>query len=127
MDLNADIIDVRDLIEHFEELETLFDDIENDVGGYVDEDDEEEFETIKVILSELAGCGGDEQWRGDWYPVTLIRDDYFEEYAENLVKDIGDLPQEIPSYIEIDWSKTAENIQQDYSSTEIFGTDYWYR
>lgn len=57
----------------------------------------------------------------------FIRDDYFEEYAEQLCEDIGDLPKEVPSYIVIDWEATALNIQEDYMSAEFDGVKYWVR
>lgn len=78
-------------------------------------------------MADLMGTGGDEQWRGDWYPLILIRDDYFVDYCEELVSDIGDMPKDIPSYIVIDWEQTAENIKTDYFCIEINGTDYWTR
>lgn len=90
-------------------------------------DDAEELAALESILADLAGNGGDEQWDGDWYPVTLIRDSYFTDYAQELVSDIGDLPANVPSYIEIDWEATARNIRVDYTSTEIDGVTYWYR
>ena len=37
-----------------------------------------------------------------------------EEFVEELLKDIGDLPHDLPHYIYIDWEKTAECIMQDY-------------
>lgn len=82
---------------------------------------------LMTIMEDLQGNGGDEQWRGDWYPVTLIRDSYFTEYAADLIADIGALPRDLPSYIVIDWEETAGNIRVDYSCIEIQGIDYWYR
>ena len=78
-------------------------------------------------MSELAGCGGDEEWRGDWYPVTLISDSYFVDAMRELVQDIGDLPRDIPAYLEIDWEATANNLRADYSSVDIGELTYWYR
>ena len=79
------------------------------------------------ILEELEGNGGDEQWRGDWYPGSLIRDSYFPNYARELLEDCGDIPRDLPSYIEIDWAATARNIRVDYTACEIDGVTYWYR
>lgn len=115
---NQDVLDIRDIIKRFEELE----DVE-----IKDDDEDQQYQTIKALLDDLKGNGGDEQWRGDWYPLTLIRDSYFVEYCEELVTDIGDMPREIPFYIVIDWEQTAENLRVDYSSVEFNGVDYWYR
>ena len=78
-------------------------------------------------MSEMKGYGGDEQWRGDWYPITLIRRSYFVDYCRDLVSDIGDMPRKIPSYIEIDWKGTADNLEADYSTVDFDGVEYLYR
>lgn len=121
LDLTADIIDVRDIIERFEELE---DERENEA---LDAEGEAEIVVLQALLDDLKGNGGDEQWRGDWYPVTLIRDSYFTDYTEELVKDCYGMPADLPSFIEIDWAATAENCKVDYTTTEIDGETYYYR
>lgn len=123
LDLTADIIDVRDIIARVEELESEID------GDAIQGDElgREELAALSAILAELVGYGGDEQWRGDWYPVTLIDDAYFVDYAQDMLADCGVIPRDLPHYIEIDWRGTARNIQTDYSSVEINGRTYWYR
>jgi hypothetical protein len=123
LDLTADIIDVRDIIARVEELES---------AGYGmpisgDEELKNELTDLRSILAELVGYGGDEQWRGDWYPVTLIQDKYFEDHARELLDDCGLIPKDLPHYIAIDWETTAQNIQVDYTPVEIDGLTYWYR
>ncbi len=69
-----------------------------------------------------------EQNSSEWtHGETVIREDYFEEYAKQLVEDIGDLPKDIPSYIEIDWTATAKNLEADYSTIEWDGENYLVR
>ena len=118
IDLTADVIDVRDIIERYEELaeQELMTDAEKDERAW-----------LLSILECLKGEGGDEQWRGDWYPLLLIRDDYFPGYCKELCEDIGDIPRDIPHYIEIDWKATAKNIRVDYSPLDIGPSTYWYR
>ncbi|MDR5879003.1 hypothetical protein [Caballeronia sp. LZ032] len=131
----ADILDVRDIIERVEELETEGANIADEredaglEGPDADWEAEEgaELRTLRALLEDLEGNGGDHQWEGVWYPVTLIRDSYFTEYAQELVQDIGDLPAGLPSYIEVDWEATARNIRMDYTSVEFDGVTYWYR
>jgi len=113
-----DCIDVRDVIARFEELESD----ENRT-----EEETEEFNHLQGLLDELKGNGGDEDWRGDWYPVTLIHETYFVDYCEELLKDIGDLPKDIPWYIEIDWEKTAKHLKADYAECDFDGQSYYYR
>lgn len=125
---NEDYLDVRDVIARFEELETEKEDLREEHGAAdVGWDNRDEFNNLRSLLDDLKGQGGDEQWRGDWYPITLIRDSYFVEAMQELCSDITDLPKEIPSYIEIDWKKTADNLRVDYTSTEFDGVTYWYR
>lgn len=138
LDKTADIIDIREVIERFEELES-------DRDGFVigspdgeetpapeqwaeeNPEDAEELAHLESFLDEVRGYGGDEQWRGHWYPLTFINDDHFVEAMEELVKDIGGLPEDIPNYLAIDWDATAENLRVDYSSVEIDGQTFWYR
>lgn len=114
-----DIVDVRDVIARYEELSAIEE---------RDEDEETEFSSLTKLLNELCGSGGDEQWRGDWYPVTLIRDDYFEQYARDLADDIGAINRDAKwPNTHIDWEAAARDLQQDYSSVEWDGVTYWYR
>ena len=121
LDLTADTIDVRDIIERVEELENL-----QDAGEYL-ETPEGELATLRSILSELAGNGGDEEWRGDWYPVTLIDFACFVPYVRELLEDCGDIPANLPHYVHIDWEATARDVGMDYSTITIEGRDYVYR
>ena len=65
---------------------------------------------------------------GDWYPVTLIRDSYFQDYAQELADEIGAIDNKIgwPNTC-IDWEKAARELQWDYSSVEVNGVTYWTR
>ena len=137
---SADFLDVRDIIERLVELEDERDAwIEND-GGDEDEqsrteqdwivefpDGAEELTSLSSLLDELKSNGGGEKFRGDWYPISLIRDSYFVDAMRDLVEDIGDMPKGFPSYLEIDWEATARNLRADYSCIEYDGVTYWYR
>ena len=126
LDLQADIIDVRNIIERFEELESEYDafDTPEEIKNW---SDLEEFTILQTTLEELQGNGGDEQWRGDWYPITLIAESYFTDYAKEMLEDCGELPRDLPSYIAIDWEETADNLKVDYSELELGGSTYLYR
>ena len=116
-----DLIDIREVIERFEELEN---DKENASADF----DEEEYQALDNLLLQLKGSGGDEEWRGDWYPIMLIRETYFETYAEQLAEDCGDL-DENPRwpYTCIDWERAAKELQYDYAACEFEGIIYYYR
>ena len=55
--------------------------------------------------------------------MILINDDYFEEYVAEMVADSSD----IPSWVEVDWATTADNVKMDYTSVYIFGETLWIR
>lgn len=135
-----DMLDSRDIFARIEELEaekeSMLEDVpaseygnpENEKWVAWEESDEfTELKNLSDFMEEFKGYGGDEQWRGDWYPVTIIRDSYFEEYTEELVTDCGYISRDFPSWIVIDWKETAENVQQDYTSAEFDGVTYWAR
>ena len=126
LDLSADIIDVRDIIARVEELEQ-----EREGLDIADPEQDANLAAehcqLANVLAELAGYGGDEQWRGDWYPVTLVCDSHFTDYARELLEDCGTIPRDLPGWVEIDWDATARNVRMDYTAIEIDGVTYWYR
>lgn len=82
----------------------------------------EEFVKLRDFADEAEG------YADDWlHGATIIREDHFTEYAEQMIKDIGDMPDETPGYIAIDWDKTAENLKVDYTEIEHDGTTYLVR
>lgn len=123
---SEDVLDVRDIIDRVEELESLKDNHEEDPeGGHWSDEDAQELKTLTAILEDLKGYGGDEQWRGDWYPLTLIRESYFTDYTEELISDCYSL--NVPDFVHIDWEATAREVMVDYSQTDIDGVTYFYR
>jgi hypothetical protein len=123
-----DAFDIRDVIERYEELESEYEAFTDDQkANPMDDDDICEKENIEKFLDDVKGNGGDEQWRGDWYPVGFIKDSYFENAMDEMLEDCGDMPkyQDIPSYLTITVNYDA--LQMDYSSVEIKGDTYWYR
>lgn len=133
VDLSADVIDVRDIIARVLELRDERDEYNEKMGSPdawdgVPDGEPEELAMLEGILSELAGYGGDEEFDGDWYPITLIAESYFQEYAQNLAEDCGmvDTSASWPMNC-IDWEQAARELQMDYSNILIHGSTYWYR
>lgn len=138
---NSDeIIDVRDIISRIETLEPL---VSSLIG--IDPDEEpakfaeavatgseaeqaNELQDLYAFMAGICGQGGDEQWRGDWYPVTLVRDSHFKDYAQELAEDIGAINSDAtwPNNC-IDWERAARELQYDYTSVEFDGVTYWVR
>ena len=127
-----DVIDSRDVIERIEELEAIVlpihnvetgeDELDPSVTDDERKDATAELDALKTLADEAEGYCPD--WK---YGATLVRYSYFTEYARELLEDCGDLPKNLPSYIEIDWDATARNIRQDYTSVEFDGVTYWVR
>lgn len=146
---NDDVIDSRDVIERLRELEDerqaladevdearAADDAANDNAPDADFDlaktldakkqalenwDEENAEEL-TALRKLAEEG---EGIDDWgHGVALIRESYFVDYCREFVQDIGDLPRNIPHYLEIDWEKTADNLRIDYTEIDFDGVTY---
>lgn len=115
--LGNNFIDTRDIIDYFESLDT----------------DDEEYEIVESLLDDLKGYGGDHQWRGDWYPVSLIHEDHFKDYAREFAEDCGMVDPDVawPNSF-IDWDAAADALKNDYSTVDIkdeqgFDYTYYYR
>lgn len=148
--VGEDVFDSRDFEERIEELEGEFasheEEVENceDALNDADEDDdkaelEEDLAKAKKALADWNGENAEElrklkdfreevEGYCDWnHGETFIAESYFVEYCEDLVKDIGDLPRDLPSYLAIDWEKTAENLKVDYSEATLEGSTFFFR
>ncbi|AMR79469.1 antirestriction protein ArdA [Cupriavidus nantongensis] len=152
---HADIIDIREITDRVDELrdelQTAMD--ENEEGHDFETleeyraavrkdvsaahchklyEEERELTELEDILDELRGCGGDHQWEGDWYPLMLIADDHFQDFAQQEAEDCGliDSSAKWPHTC-IDWERAARELRMDYSavSVTIDGDirEYWYR
>ena len=121
-----DIIDLREIHERIEELE---EEGHGEGEGHDQESDEAiELRRTLAFSEECKGNGGDEKWRGEWYPLTAIRDSYFKDYAQELAEDIGAIPAGLgwPCTC-IDWDQAARELQMDYTAVEFDGITYWVR
>lgn len=106
---------------HYEETTESFEDIrfeEEEIESWKEdfEDELKEIEEIDDIENEL---GSEFE-----YGVTLVDVDDWEEYVEELLEDIGYIPKDFPSWIEIDWEATANNVKVDYTEVTYQGNSY---
>ena len=135
------VLDTRDLIEKREELKekifnnflAYFPQYEDMTDSYddilMDEEEiqdwkegwSEEINHIEEIDSIEDEIGSDFD-----YGITLIDKNDMEEYVKDLIEDLGYIPKDFPSWIEIDWTSTIYNVMQDYSEVTYQGTEYFY-
>lgn len=138
----ADVIDSRDVIARIEELRDerdslagFADDFEadgdpiaaqharEDLAKWNESDDAAELAALEALADEAA------DYAPDWeHGETLVRDSYFEEYAQELAEDIGaiNLTATWPNNC-IDWERAARELQMDYTSVTFDGVTYWIR
>lgn len=135
-----DVIDSRDIIERIAELaserDNLQSEADDDTNAAKDEaiealkgwdvsEDGEELKALKALEEEFEGYCHD--WR---HGVALIRDSHFEDYAQELAEEAGDMNSKQAQawpFNCIDWEKAARELQQDYTSGEFDGITYWAR
>ena len=112
-----DILDPRDIAERLKYLTRERDRLESSqLDEFLDEN-EDEIDALQEVVDE----GIDD---------TLVHEDYFQEYAEELAADIGAIerrPHDRWPYTCIDWEQAAEELKQDYSVIDIRGGTYYYR
>lgn len=135
-----DVIDSRDIIERIQELQDERDAFVMDAADpqgneWPDNwtDAKEWAEQNPDVAQELAALmdlqdeasGYSDDWEGG---STLIRDSYFEKYAQELANDIGSASNDLPwPQSCIDWEMAARELQQDYTSVDFDGVTYWIR
>lgn len=140
-------IDTRDLIEERSELqqqilEDFNDKFNQQLENYLEidsflenfeyeTDDQSEFLEYWREETEQIGEIDDlesEINNGEFeFGTTLVPEDKFEEYTEQLLIDCGYISRDFPTWIEIDWEATADNVKQDYSEVEFRDVTYFYR
>ena len=138
------IIDTRDLVETREELkQEILDSFLEDFPHY--EEMTESFEDILFEEEEI------ESWKEDWqeeidkisiideiedeigsefdFGVTLIPEDDFTDYCEELTEEFGYINKGTPQLIKnnIDYEGIADDMRYDYSELEYEGKTYLYR
>lgn len=132
---SEDIIDSRDIIERIKYLErekeialdgvpeSEYGDSENE--KYTEWNDSSEAEELSNLLALQEEASASPDWK---YGEVLIRDSYFEDYAQELAEDIGAINKDAqwPNNC-IDWEKAARDLQYDYSLVSFDGIDYWIR
>ena len=134
-----DAIDSRDVIDRIEELtdeRDAFQEVIDDTDASEEDKAEaaarlaewqadygDELKALEALAAEAEGYSDD--WR---HGEALIRDSYFERYAEELADDIGAVPKDVLWPLTcIDWKQAARELQMDYTQVDFDGVAYWIR
>ena len=137
-----DIIDSRDVIKRLEELDYLREmiDRKDELEAKQDtltEEEKQEFESLSSDIEcedvgellSLEDLQEEGEGSPDWnHGTTLIRDTYFEEYAQQLAEDIGAVNADSTwPNCHIDWEAAADSLKADYLCVDYDGVEYWIR
>jgi len=118
---DQDFVSTEEIQDRIDELETLLDGInEDELILFIEE--KEELETLIDLKDEIGDYTFENQ-------ETLIRATEIKDYLVDMVYDIGDLPKELPSYIEsnINWDGVVSDLLYDYSEVEINDVTFYFR
>ena len=128
-DLESDLDNLND------ELNDINEDDENYEIAYSDKQDEAdeceaelgryryELEQLEHLKEEIES-NSDE---GFEYGIQLIHENDIDDYLDELLDSCGYIPNDMPTWIEIDWQATYNNMKQDYSEIELNGNKFYVR
>lgn len=96
----------------------------HDAGEALREWDAENAEELAALEAFIAE--GSDEWEDG---VTLVRETYFRDYAQELAEDIGDIDFRKLSWplTCIDWEQAARELQYDYTGADFAGVTYYFR
>lgn len=122
--LGDKVMDTRDLMAVAEEIREALESEDPEAIEALDVDDADEAREILESIEEIESVG-----IADWqYGETLIREDFFEDYARELADDIGAVDSNASwPLAHIDWEAAAEALKQDYTEVDYRGTTYYVR
>jgi hypothetical protein len=124
--------EVLDLHMLADEWEVYFDALDDEDA---DEDEREEAreESQKYVdLCDELGISpaepGTLRHYGDHYEPTLVHEDYFVQYAEQLAEDIGAISADATwPNDHIDWEAAADALKADYTTVDYNDETYYTR
>ena len=127
IDKYDDVIDSRDIISRISELEDGRDEWLSENEGKEISDWEADDLDAAAELTKLNLVADELSHLSDWeHGVTLIRYSYFADYVEEFCVDCGYIPEELPTFLVIDWEATARNVMNNYGTVEFDGIEYHY-
>jgi uncharacterized protein YPO0396 len=141
--MRSSILDTRDLAKRQDELNALqsaLDDAREELANLDPSATGEEREAAESAVASAESEFGEDEAKelaeldaleadvSEWTDGnTLIPEHEWVDYVRQLCEDLGDIPRNFPSYIEIDWDATAKNLAADYSVVTWEGEEYYVR
>ena len=110
--------DIDNKLEEISDKESEIQECEFEYNRYA-----EELAELEALKEEISN-NSDE---GFEYGIQLIHEDDIEDYFQELLVDCGYIPKDMPSWIEIDWNATYNNMKQDYNEIELNGNTFYVR
>lgn len=143
---SRELIDYRDYIEdqlmlawneaNEEEFpaETIADIFDTNGYEYVDDAKEafaafeEEYEEEITHYKEVSDFCEEFYGYGDFeWGEAIIPESEFTDYCKELVMECGYISGDLPTWVEIDWEATADNMRADYMEADFEGETYLMR
>ena len=110
--------DIDNKLEEISDKESEIQECEFEYNRYA-----EELEELEALKEEISN-NSDE---GFEYGIQLIHENDIEDYLYELLIACGYIPKDMPSWIEIDWNATYNNMKQDYNEIELNGNTFYVR
>ena len=110
--------DIDAMLEQIVEKENDVQECEVEYSRY-----SEELTELEELKEEISN-NSDE---GFEYGIQLIHENDIDDYLHELLLDCGYIPKDLPSWIEIDWQATCDNMKEDYSELELNGNTFYVR
>ena len=148
MDFTENVIDTRDIQDRIDELNDDIDTLENEISDLseeideLNEEDADDKNEIDLKLDDIEDKQGQIEDLQEELSMlldvksevpefshgeTLIHEDYWMEYVQELCEECDYITKDFPYWIEIDWEATAKNVAMDYSTIELDGNTFYFR
>ena len=136
--LNDELNDLQNELYNIENEED-YTDKQNDIDSKLEEiaNKEEEIQECEfeynryseelVELESLKEEISNNSDEGFEYGIQLIHESDIDDYLNEMLIDCGYLPKDLPSWIEIDWQATYDNMKEDYNEIELNGNTFYVR
>lgn len=96
--------------------------------GTVNELDDDEYDRLVALRRLEDELGGDLDYQANMLEPTMIHEDYFRTYAEELANDLGLIDGDADWPLTyLDWDAAADALKVDYTEVTLEGETYYRR